>query len=114
MLFIFIVFINFAHKKNLFLTVSYLFSTPINCFDLEFHKLFYLEKHFFHFFLTKIQEKLKKYSVTIIVTAFHCDFEFFQSTEARKSESQKHYKFLSFGLKFAKLFLNSLCLDSVP
>ena len=135
-------------KKCHFLTISYLFSIPKNCPDLKFHcsfevlhleklekkisrlekKLFYLEKYFsqlekiiFPFFHTKRQEKLKKYSVTIIVLTFHCsnnffqcNFEIFQGTEAKKSESQKHYKFLAFGLEFAKLFLDSLFLTSLP
>ena len=80
-----------------------------------------LEKLFFPIFHMKRQEKLKKYSVTIIVLTFHClnnlfqcNFEFFQGTEAKKSESQKHYKFLAFGLEFAKLFLDSLFLASLP
>ena len=33
-------------------------------------------------------------------------------TETKKSESQKHYKFLVFGLKFSKLFLSSFSLAS--
>ena len=62
----------------------------------------------------------KWYFVTILVLTYceknllQCNFEFFQGTEAKKSESQKHYKFLAFGLKFEKLFLDSLFLASVP
>jgi hypothetical protein len=33
---------------------------------------------------------------------FYRNFEFFLDTETKKSESQKHYKFLAFGLEFAK------------
>ena len=85
-------------------------------------KIFFLVGNFFFlFFHTKRQEKLKKYFVTIIVLTFHCsnnlfqcNFEIFQGTEAKKSESQKHYKFLAFGLEFAKLFLDSLFLTLLP
>ena len=35
-------------------------------------------------------------------------------SKARKSESRKHYKFLVYGLEFAKLFLYSLYLAWVP
>ena len=51
---------------------------------------------------------LKWYFVTIIALTyceknlFKYDFEFFQG------KSQKHYKFMAFGLKFAKLFLASV------
>ena len=126
--------------KIFFLTISYLFSIPKNCSNLKFHcplKVLHLEKlekiffqfgkkivllgkiffpvgnFFFPFFHMKRQEKLKKYSVTIIVLTFHCsnnlfqcNFQIFQGTEAKKSESQKYYKFLAFGLEFAKLFLD--------
>ena len=80
-----------------------------------------LEKLFFPIFHGKRQKKLKKYSVAKIVLTFHrlnnlfqCNSEFFQGTEAKKSDSQKHYKFLAFCLEFAKLFLESLFLASVP
>ena len=131
----------FSCNNLFFLTISYLFSIPKNCSNLKFHcpfevlhlkklgKIFFqvgkkivlLGKFFFPFFHTKRQEKLKKYSVTIIVLTFHCsnnlfqcNFEIFQGTEAKKSESQKHYKFLAFGLEFAKSFLDSLFLASLP
>ena len=75
-----------------------------------------MEFFFLKFFHTKRQEKFKKYSVIIIARTFHClnNFEFFLGTEAKKSESQKHYKFLAFGLEFAKNFLDSLFLASIP
>ena len=97
------------HKEHLFSTVSQKYYGNRLLFRL------------FLFFNTKSQEKLKKYSVTIIVLTFYCsnnlfqcNFEIFQGTEAKKSESQKHYKFLAFGLEFAKLFLDSLFLTSLP
>ena len=79
-----------------------------------------LEKYFFHFYTRKDRKSQKTYSVTIIVLNFHClnnlfqcNFEIFQGTEAKKS-AQNHYKFLAFGLEFAKLFLDSLFLTSLP
>ena len=54
------------------------------------------------------------YFVTIIVLTYCEKNLFLCNTEAKKSESQKHYKFLAFGLEFAKLFLDSLFLTSVP
>ena len=76
-----------------------------------FFNFFYLfvwkngKNNFSQFYTQKDRKKLKEYSVTIIVLTFHCsnnlflcNFEIFQGTEIKKSESQKHYKFLAFGL----------------
>ena len=76
---------------NNFITISYIFSTPKICFDLEFHCYFVV------FSMTSLLTHTVAHSTTL---------------SFRPKTNNQPIK--TFGLEFAKLFLDSLFLASVP